>query len=237
MTRRPLLYAEENNVLGSGSLTDGEVRSFAAAVEQLRAAITEVDGSRWDDQMYAGQGYVVTETLSRTGYFVGYRGVRRTVHGYAAITADERIQETGRATFGRFEDAVKAYLAAVVESLLLPSRTNCRCPPQTSLPPSSARRVHLVLAGMTDTTSGPVELTVAGRECADSASYLGRAGFRHCHRAHAARRLPASSPADTCDRPPDSWWVPYYEASWATKSAYDRATRSGPAKRRPRRFL
>ncbi|MBY4382145.1 hypothetical protein CH260_03845 [Rhodococcus sp. 05-2256-B2] len=91
-------------------------------MEQLRAAITEVNGSRWDDQMYAGRGYVVTETLSRTGYFVGYRGVRRTVHGSAAIAADERFQETGRATFGRFEDAVKAYLAAVVESLLLPSR-------------------------------------------------------------------------------------------------------------------
>lgn len=117
MTRNPLREAEVNNPHGVGSLTDDEVAEFTATVDYLRAVIPAAFGLEWNDPVFSGDGYVVTELpRSSGGYFGGYRGVRKTANGYAVMSGDERSYEGGSVTFGRFEDAVKAYAAGVVGS-------------------------------------------------------------------------------------------------------------------------
>ncbi|WP_143546037.1 MULTISPECIES: hypothetical protein [unclassified Rhodococcus (in: high G+C Gram-positive bacteria)] len=116
MTRNPLREAEENNSLGVGSLTDGEVAQFTAAVEYLRSVIVAAFGVEWTDPVFSGDGYVVTEFPRSGGYFDGYEGVRKTARGYAVMSASERNSEGGSVTFGRFEDAVKGYAAGVLDS-------------------------------------------------------------------------------------------------------------------------
>ena len=117
MTRTPLHEAEENNPHGGGSLTDSEVAEFTATVSDLRAVIAAAFGLEWNDAVFSGDGYVVTE-LQRgsSGYFRGYRGVRKTEDGYAVMSGDERSNEGGSVTFSRFEDAVKGYAANIVSS-------------------------------------------------------------------------------------------------------------------------
>ncbi|ATI36537.1 hypothetical protein CPI83_30570 (plasmid) [Rhodococcus sp. H-CA8f] len=118
MTRNPLLEAEENNFLGTGSLTDAEVAEFKATVDYLRAVIPAAFGLEWNDPIFSGDGYVVTEVPRSSGgrFFDGYRGVRKTAKGYVAMTASERNSESGSVTFSRFEDAVKGYAAGVIGS-------------------------------------------------------------------------------------------------------------------------
>lgn len=117
MTRNPLRQAEVNNPHGVGLLTDAEVAEFTATVDYLRAVIPAAFGMGWNDQVFSGDGYVVTQLpRSSGGYFGGYRGVRKTANGYVAMTCDERSYEGGLVTFGRFEDAVKAYAAGIVGS-------------------------------------------------------------------------------------------------------------------------
>lgn len=117
MTRNVLRDAEENNVLGTGALTDPEVAEFTATVDYLRSVIPAAFGTEWNDLVFSGDGYVVTE-LQRggSGYFRGYRGVRKTDDGYAVMSGDERSNEGGSVTFSRFEDAVKGYAANIVSS-------------------------------------------------------------------------------------------------------------------------
>ncbi|MEU2237727.1 hypothetical protein, partial [Streptomyces vietnamensis] len=118
MTRSPLREAEENNFLGTGSLTDDEVAEFTATVDYLRAVIPAAFGLEWNDPAFSGEGYVVTELPRSSGgrFFDGYRGVRKTANGYVAISASERNSESGAVTFSRFEDAVKGYAANIVSS-------------------------------------------------------------------------------------------------------------------------
>lgn len=117
MTRNVLREAEENNVLGTGALTDPEAAEFTATVDYLRSVIPAAFGTEWNDLVFSGDGYVVTE-LQRggSGYFRGYRGVRKTDDGYAVMSGDERSNEGGSVTFSRFEDAVKGYAANIVSS-------------------------------------------------------------------------------------------------------------------------
>ncbi|NMM92195.1 hypothetical protein B2J88_49480 [Rhodococcus sp. SRB_17] len=117
MTRNPLREAEENNPHGTGTLTDAEVAEFTATVDYLRAVIPAAFGMEWTDPVFSGDGYVVTELLRRSsGYFRGYRGVRKAANGYVVMSGDERSYEGGSVTFGRFEDAVKGYAAEVIDS-------------------------------------------------------------------------------------------------------------------------
>ncbi|NMM92566.1 hypothetical protein B2J88_51515 [Rhodococcus sp. SRB_17] len=117
MTRNPLREAEANNPHGTGALTDAEVAEFSATVDYLRAVIPAAFGMEWNDPVFSGDGYVVTELPRRSsGYFRGYRGVRKTANGYVAMTACERNIESGSVTYGRFEDAVKGYAAGVIDS-------------------------------------------------------------------------------------------------------------------------
>ena len=122
MTRNPLREAEENNSLGVGSLTDGEVAQFTAAVEYLRSVIVAAFGVEWTDPVFSGDGYVVTEFPRSGGYFDGYDGVRKTARGYAVMSASERNREGGSVTFGRFEDALKGYAAGVIRPFRMPHR-------------------------------------------------------------------------------------------------------------------
>ncbi|ATI36519.1 hypothetical protein CPI83_30470 (plasmid) [Rhodococcus sp. H-CA8f] len=117
MTRIPLEPAEENNPHGVGSLTDAEVSEFSAAVDHLRSVIPTAFGLEWNDAVFSGDGYVVTEMQrGSSGYFSGYRGVRKTANGFAVMSGDERRYEGASVTFSRFEDAVKGYAAEVIGS-------------------------------------------------------------------------------------------------------------------------
>ncbi|GHP18256.1 hypothetical protein RN2511_029920 [Rhodococcus sp. NKCM2511] len=122
MTRNPLREAEENNPHGAGALTDDEVAQFTAAVEYLRSVIVAAFGVEWTDQVFSGDGYVVTEFPRSGGYFDGYEGVRKTARGYVSMSASERNSEGAAVTFGRFEDAVKRYAAGVIGSYRMPHR-------------------------------------------------------------------------------------------------------------------
>lgn len=67
--------------------------------------------------MFSGDGYVVTEMQrGSSGYFSGYRGVRKISNGFAVMSGDERRYEGTAVTFSRFEDAVKGYAAEVIGS-------------------------------------------------------------------------------------------------------------------------
>ncbi|MCQ4127651.1 hypothetical protein NOU13_24425 [Rhodococcus erythropolis] len=99
-------------------MTDAEVAEFTAAVGYLRSVIAAAFGAEWNDLVFSGDGYVVTEESRSSGgrFFDGYRGVRRTANGYAAISASERNSESGAVTFSRFDDAVKGCAANIVSS-------------------------------------------------------------------------------------------------------------------------
>ncbi|GAA1078455.1 hypothetical protein GCM10009648_14390 [Tsukamurella spumae] len=117
MTRNPLREAEENAPHGVGSLTDAEVSEFSAAVDYMRSVIPAAFGLEWNDAVFSGDGYVVTEMQrGSSGYFSGYRGVRKTANGFAVMSGDERRYEGASVTFSRFEDAVKGYAAEVIGS-------------------------------------------------------------------------------------------------------------------------
>ncbi|MCD2104369.1 hypothetical protein O4214_05475 [Rhodococcus erythropolis] len=118
MTRKPLREAEGNNLYGAGALTDAEVAEFKATVDYLRSVIPAAFGLEWNDPVFSGDGYVVTEVPRSSGgrFFDGYQGVRKTANGYVAISASERNSESGSVTFSRFEDAVKGYAAGVIDS-------------------------------------------------------------------------------------------------------------------------
>lgn len=71
----------------------------------------------WNDPVFSGDGYVVTEMQrGSSGYFSGYRGVRKISNGFAVMSGDERRYEGTAVTFSRFEDAVKGYAAEVIGS-------------------------------------------------------------------------------------------------------------------------
>ncbi|MGR6585081.1 hypothetical protein ACT89R_31215 (plasmid) [Rhodococcus qingshengii] len=91
MTRNPLREAEENNLYGAGSLTDAEVAEFKATVDYLRSVIPAAFGLEWNDPVFSGDGYIVTEVPRSSGgrFFDGYQGVRKTANGYVAISASE----------------------------------------------------------------------------------------------------------------------------------------------------
>jgi hypothetical protein len=117
MTRNPLRQAEENNPHGVGSLTDTQVSAFTATVNYMRLVIPDAFGLEWNDAVFSGGGYVVTELpRSSGGYFGGYRGVRKIENGYAVMSGDERRYEGTSVTFSRFQDAVKGYVAGVIGS-------------------------------------------------------------------------------------------------------------------------
>lgn len=117
MTRNPLREAEENAHHGVGSLTDTEVSAFSATVDYMRSVIPAAFELEWNDPVFSGDGYVVTELpRSSGGYFGGYRGVRKTENGYAVMSGDERRYEGASVTFSRFQDAVKGYAAEVIGS-------------------------------------------------------------------------------------------------------------------------
>ncbi len=115
--RHPHAVAEENNWLGEGALADAEVAEFTDAVEHLRVVLPASLGEQWTDDVFSGDGYVVTESpRGDGGYFRGYRGIRKTAKGYAVMSGDERGYEGLRETFSRSEDAVKDYAAAIVST-------------------------------------------------------------------------------------------------------------------------
>lgn len=110
--------AEENNWLGEGTLTDMEIEQFTEVVEHLRVVLLASLGEQWTNAVFSGDGYVITESPRRdSGYFRGYRGVRKTAKGYAVMSGDERGYEGSTVTFSQFEDAMKGYAAAVISSI------------------------------------------------------------------------------------------------------------------------
>lgn len=118
MTRNGLRDTEEYIVLGTVELTDAEVAAFIATADCLRSIIPVAFGTEWNDLVFSGDGYVVTEVPRSSGerYFDGYCGVRKTPKGYVAISASGRTSESGAVTFIRFEEAVKGYAANIVSS-------------------------------------------------------------------------------------------------------------------------
>ncbi|MGR6585079.1 hypothetical protein ACT89R_31205 (plasmid) [Rhodococcus qingshengii] len=116
--RDPLAAAEANNFLGEGLLTDSEIEEFIAVVDQLRLDLPAAFDRQWNDPVSFGEGYVITASRNAaTGTLISYHGVRKTSKGYALISGDERGYEGIRATFSRFEDAVKGYAAEIISAI------------------------------------------------------------------------------------------------------------------------